>query len=76
MRDDRAHRCRLADDAAVRAQAAFLQVGDHQRRAGAADFLVEGQREVDGLASFVACIFGSSASAAPMKPFMSHVPRP
>ena len=29
-----------------------------------------------GLASFVACIFGSRASAVPMKPFMSQVPRP
>jgi len=29
-----------------------------------------------GRASFVACIFGSRVSAAPINPFMSHVPRP
>jgi hypothetical protein len=45
---DDAHRCRLADDGHARTRQAFAELGQHRAHAGAADFLVVGERDVQG----------------------------
>jgi hypothetical protein len=49
---------------------------DHVRRAQAADLLVVGEGQVDGLLEVALARSGAAARARARKPFMSQVPRP
>ena len=75
VRDGRHHARRLADDAQARRDAGVAQVGDQVLDAKTADLFVEAEGVVQrewqvGVEEGCAC-----ATARPMKPFMSALPR-
>ena len=76
VRERRHHAGGLADDAEARRDAGLAQVGDEAARAEAADLLVVAEGEVDGERQVGGENAGVCATARPMKPFMSALPRP